>query len=212
MTRITQLPIVSTLTDQGVFVVVDDGITKKLAYSTLKAELSGSVGPTGPAGPPGDNGPAFTANQYAYQELVSSPGSLSRLPLIYDTLLRNADDGYDVDTGIFTAPKEGFYQINASIGVNPLSAPDYYGGGLISLLVNDECVATGKFIDAEGITLGGTAIGAVDQSTISTVIFLNEGDTLQCELVYITDAPSGIWNTLTTLAPNYFQACWLRGA
>lgn len=212
MTRITQLPTVTTLTDQGVFVVVDDGITKKLAYSTLKAELSGSVGPTGPVGPSGSEGPAFVATQYAYQELATSPDSLSHLELIYDDVSRNADNDYDAETGIFTASKEGFYQVNASIGINPLTAPDYYGGGLIGLLVNGDLRSTGKFIDAAGITLGGTSIGAVDQSIISTVVFLNEGDTLQCELVYTTDAPSRQWTTLTTLAPNYFQACWLRGA
>jgi hypothetical protein len=212
MTRITQLPTVTTITDQGVFVVVDNGLTKKFAYSTLKNELIGAQGPTGPVGPPGDQGPAFTASQYDYQTLVTSPNVLNQLELIYDNVSRNIEAGYDSETGIFTAPKEGFYQVNASIGVNPFEEPNYYGGGLIGLLLNGDRIATGKFIDAGGITLGGTAIGVVDQSIISSLIFLNVGDTLQCELIYITDAPNGAWNTETTLAPNSFQACWLRGA
>lgn len=62
MTKITQLPVVSTMADQSVFVVVDNGVTKKLSYSALKTTLkgekgeTGATGATGPQGEKGDKG------------------------------------------------------------------------------------------------------------------------------------------------------------
>ena len=56
MTKITQLPVVSTMADQSVFVVVDNGVTKKLTYSTLKATLKGDKGETGATGATGAKG------------------------------------------------------------------------------------------------------------------------------------------------------------
>lgn len=56
MTKITQLPIVTTMGDQSVFVVVDNGVTKKLTYSTLKTTLKGDKGETGAQGLKGDTG------------------------------------------------------------------------------------------------------------------------------------------------------------
>ena len=56
MTKITQLPVVSNMGDQSVFVVVDNGVTKKLSYSTLKTTLKGDKGETGNTGAKGDPG------------------------------------------------------------------------------------------------------------------------------------------------------------
>jgi plastocyanin len=56
MTKITQLPVVSTMADQSVFVVVDNGVTKKLSYSALKTTLKGDKGETGETGPAGATG------------------------------------------------------------------------------------------------------------------------------------------------------------
>ena len=56
MTKITQLPVVSTMADQSVFVVVDNGVTKKLTYSALKTTLKGDKGETGETGAKGDTG------------------------------------------------------------------------------------------------------------------------------------------------------------
>jgi len=56
MTKITQLPVVSTMGDQSVFVVVDNGVTKKLTYSSLKNTLKGDKGETGAKGDKGDTG------------------------------------------------------------------------------------------------------------------------------------------------------------
>jgi hypothetical protein len=56
MTKITDLPVVSTMGAQSVFVVVDNGVTKKLTYSTLQATLKGDKGETGAPGAPGATG------------------------------------------------------------------------------------------------------------------------------------------------------------
>ena len=60
MTKITQLPVASTITDTGVFVIVDEGVTKQLSWQTLKTGglkgdrgLTGETGPRGPVGPSG---------------------------------------------------------------------------------------------------------------------------------------------------------------
>ena len=77
MTKITQLPLVSIVNDNSVFLVVDNGVSKRLTYSFLRQNLTGPqgsqglVGPQGPAGatgaagdpgpqgPKGDPGPSF---------------------------------------------------------------------------------------------------------------------------------------------------------
>jgi hypothetical protein len=56
MTKITQLPVVNTMADQSVFVVVDNGVTKKLSYTALKSTLKGDKGETGETGAKGDTG------------------------------------------------------------------------------------------------------------------------------------------------------------
>ena len=68
MTRITQLPIATSISDSGVFVIVDNGITQKLTWQTLRSGAlkgnpgtQGPQGPTGPAGPYGPVGATGTA-------------------------------------------------------------------------------------------------------------------------------------------------------
>jgi hypothetical protein len=282
MPKITQLPIETSMSDQGVFVVVDEGVTKKLTYSALKNILVGPTGPTGassnivgptgpqgasgpqgptgptsnvlgptgpwgdpgptgPAGPqgntgsrgptgntgatglqgatgstgptgptgPAQQGPAFIAVQTTYQGIPTSPNDIGRLALRYNSVSKNIGNGYNTSFGIFTAPTAGFYQVNASIGVNPFEDTSFYGGGLIGLLHNGSPIAAGKFIEAKGITVNGT-LRAVDQSSLSIIVYLAVGDTLQCELAYITNAPSGRWTTETNIVPSSFQACWIR--
>lgn len=59
MTKITQLPVASTISDTGVFVIVDEGVTKQLSWQTLKTGgLKGDAGPAGPTGSQGPVGPA----------------------------------------------------------------------------------------------------------------------------------------------------------
>lgn len=54
MTKITQLPVASTISDIGVFVIVDEGVTKQLSWGTLRN--NGLKGDAGPQGPQGDRG------------------------------------------------------------------------------------------------------------------------------------------------------------
>ena len=62
MTKITQLPIANTITNYGVFVIVDNGTTKQISWQTLRSgAFKGDEGPQGPVGPvsnvPGPQGP-----------------------------------------------------------------------------------------------------------------------------------------------------------
>lgn len=61
MTKITQLPLATTITDTGVFVIVDQGITKQLPWQVFKqGGLRGEKGNTGTTGNVGPIGPTGT--------------------------------------------------------------------------------------------------------------------------------------------------------
>lgn len=68
MTKVTQLPLLTTATTVTSILVVDDKLTKKIVYSNLVHDVAvdavetgliavGNVGPTGPQGPRGPTGP-----------------------------------------------------------------------------------------------------------------------------------------------------------
>jgi hypothetical protein len=62
MTQILQLPVITTVTDNTYFIVVDEVSTNRVTYKTLTEELGktslvGPSGPMGPFGPVGDAGP-----------------------------------------------------------------------------------------------------------------------------------------------------------
>lgn len=75
MTKITQLPVVTQISDQSTFLVVDGGISKKLTYSFLKTNLTGPQGATGPQGPVGDTGPQGVAGPTGPQGPKGDPGA-----------------------------------------------------------------------------------------------------------------------------------------
>jgi hypothetical protein len=75
MTKITQLPVVTVLSDQSTFLVVDGGISKKLTYSFLKNNLTGPTGATGAQGPVGDTGPQGVAGPAGPQGPKGDPGA-----------------------------------------------------------------------------------------------------------------------------------------
>jgi hypothetical protein len=57
MTKVTQLPIATTITNYGVFVIVDGGITKQIGWQTLKSgAFKGDTGIQGPIGNTGTQG------------------------------------------------------------------------------------------------------------------------------------------------------------
>jgi len=166
----------------------------------------------------GLGGPAFIATQTSghYQTIPASPSGISYLGLIYNSASKNIGGGYDTATGIFTAPIAGFYQVNASIGVNPFANVNYYGAGLIVLYQRvsgvTSTVASGPFISPVTLYYNGFPIQTViSQSSVSALVYLNAGDALECVLGYITNAPN-IWTTETNLVPSSFEAVWIRGA
>lgn len=99
MTKITQLPVVSTMADQSVFVVVDNGVTKKLTYSTLKATLKGDKGETGLTGPKGDTGEKGEKGDTGATGAQGPVGPLAPFSTATDIRL----GGIKIGTGIYVA-------------------------------------------------------------------------------------------------------------
>lgn len=96
MTKITQLPIVTSMADQSVFVVVDNGVTKKLTYSTLKTTLKGDKGETGAAGAPGATGPQGPKGDTGAQGPQGPVGPLAPFSTATDVRL----GGIKIGTGV----------------------------------------------------------------------------------------------------------------
>lgn len=163
------------------------------------------------------SGPLFMANVSTGQGVPTSPSGISQLPLVYDNVIANIGGDYAVGnsvTGsIFTASVPGFYQVSSSIGVTPsnwANVTSYSSLGVVGVYVNDNPVASGPLIDFTGIVIGNTILQVTTSSSISTLIELNDGDTVKCQLAYLTTAPSDFWNTSTNLVQGYFQAAWIR--
>ena len=161
-----------------------------------------------------DSGPAFIANVSTGQGIPTSPSTISQLSLIYDNVSTNDGSGYNSSTGVFTAPKSGFYQVSASISVTPSNwslVSTYDSAGVIGIYKNSNPIASGPYIDMRGVVLsGGTVLGVTTSSSVSTGVYLNTGDTLNCALAYLTTAPNNFWNTSTNLVEGSFTACWLQ--
>jgi len=158
----------------------------------------------------GIGGPAFTATQTTYQGIPTSPSSVNVLDLVYNSVGTNIGNGYNSTTGVFTAPASGYYQVSASIGVNPFANVNYVGTGVVGVYRNNQPYAAGPFIDFKGATIGNVSIAATSQSSTSTLMYLSINDTVKCVLAYATTAPTNVWTTETNLVPSYFQACWIR--
>jgi hypothetical protein len=164
-------------------------------------------------------GPAFTAVQTVGQPITTPATTITSLTLKFNSIQNSNGGGYDASTGIFTAPMAGWYQVSAGVTVNPLSLSvltSHFGSGVLGLYKNSTSIAAGPFIDLRGIIINGVATGAIDTSSVSTLVYLNSSDTLHCVLAYLTDSttPNGSWNTVTgfgtNIIQNYFQAVWIR--
>ena len=157
--------------------------------------------------------PAFiaTITSSTGQGLLTSPSSIREQSLVFNSVSQNIGNGYTA--GVFTAPTAGFYQVSAACAVTPTSwasVPSYYGEAVLGIYKNGLPVATGNFVEMRGASINGVLLQAIIPSSISTLVYLNAGDTLQCKLAYISDAPTNFWYTYANVVPNYFQACWLR--
>lgn len=90
MTKITQLPVASTITDTGVFVIVDEGVTKQLSWQTLKANgLKGDRGLTGATGAQGPVGPTGTVATIAVGTVTISSGTNATITASTSTVSSN---------------------------------------------------------------------------------------------------------------------------
>jgi hypothetical protein len=110
MTKITQLPIASTISDTGVFVILDQGITKQLPWQTLKAGgLRGNTGTQGIQGPLGPRGPTGTVTTIQIgivtgtttASVVASASTVSTNVTILDFYVPIGPKG---DTGTYVLP------------------------------------------------------------------------------------------------------------
>ena len=180
------------------------------ANVTTTANISGSYVLGNGSQLTGVSGPAFVATQTSYQNLASSPSSLSLLSLIYNNVIANTDSGYNSATGVFTASKAGYYQVSGSIGVNILGNISADGAGALVMYYNGNTYAAGPFIQAQQAITGNVLTTVVSQSSLSTLVYLNNSDTVQLKLGYITNAASNVWTTETNLVPSSFQAAWIR--
>ena len=174
-------------------------------------------------------GHAFIATIATGQPVPTSPNlnvnnllaSISALPLIYDDVSFNIGAGYNNATGVFTAPRTGFYQVSADVCVAPADNQlqqvfNYISHGALVLYKNTTQIASGPYLELAGVVVpvngGYVAAGVFDASSVSTLVRLNQGETLHCILEYYTNAPNGFWNTFRSgfLIKSYFQAAWLR--
>jgi len=180
--------------------------------------ITGPSGPSGVSGPQGPassttNGPVFVASQTTFQHLLTSPNSFTTLPLIYDSVSHSNKATYGSGTGIFTATQAGYYQVNASIGINPATLSDftYQFGGAIVLLLNNSPITAGSFVQEAELISGKISTIVISQSSVSTIVYMANGDQLNCALIYTTNAPNNIVDTQTNLVPSTFNVCWIRG-
>ena len=156
-------------------------------------------------------GPAFIATITTSTSIPASPNlPIAELPITFNNVIKNISNGYS--NGIFTAPTAGFYQVSAAFAPGVPSPPGnpslYYGAAALGIYKNNSPIASGPFVEGKSRSWGSVTGWVIDASSVSTLVYLNIGDTLQCKLAYITNY-SG-FTTLPNIVAPYFQACWLR--
>ena len=165
MTKITQLPIASTISDTGVFVILDQGITKQLPWQTLKAGgLKGNTGTQGIQGPLGPRGPTGTVTTIQIgivtgTSTASVVASASTVSTNVTILNFGVPIGPKGDTGTYVLPVAttsslGGVQIGSGISVN---------SGIISVDTSIPVATTATI----GGVKAGTGISITGDGTIS---------------------------------------------
>jgi len=130
--------------------------------------LPSFCGPTGPAG-------LVTPSSFFRAQLSQVNGvvplTTTTEPIIFNAVTGgNLDAAYDVVTGIYTAPRAGFYVFDVNVVINNAIAT--LGRGVASLTVNG--IAT----NSQEANVIGT-IGQVSAITFSSLLLLSSADQVQ---------------------------------
>ncbi len=159
MPRITTLPIATTITNNGTFLIVDQGTSKQISWQTLKSGAfkgdtgsTGTIGLTGPRGPTGTVATiivgtvsAGTTASVTATTLTTTTNTTVRLDFIVPI-------GPKGDTGTYILP---FATTSTLGGVRAGNGLDVSGDGVLS--VNTGSLFT--LTTATTSTLGGVKIG-----------------------------------------------------
>jgi hypothetical protein len=164
MTKITQLPVASTISDTGVFVIVDQGLTKQLPWQTLRTGgLKGDTGTQGIVGPIGPRGPTGTVTTIQIgivtgtnsASVVASASTVSTNVTILDFYVPIGPKG---DTGTYVLPAA----TTSSLGGVTIGSGLLISSGILS--VPAVPIATTA---STGVVKAGTGISIAGDGTIS---------------------------------------------
>lgn len=158
MTKITQLPVVTQLTDQSTFLVVDNGVSKQLTYKFLATNLTGPQGPQGNVGPAGPQGLQGLQGPTGQQGPKGDPG----LSFVLTTATGIRLGGVKIGANI-SITSDGTISAQNSFVLNTATTATL--GGIVvgaNLTIDQNGVLSGiatPLTTATGSSLGGIKIG-----------------------------------------------------
>lgn len=169
MTKITQLPVASTITDTGVFVIYDQGTTKQLTWQTLRTGglrgvqgNTGTQGVQGPIGPTGtiatiDIGTVVVSTSTTFADVNARQVTGTAASYLLDFIVPKGEKG---DPGTFVLPNattgtlggvivgSGINVTNGTISVPPYALPEATTSTLGGVKVGDGLSVTAGVISA----------------------------------------------------------------
>lgn len=155
MTKITQLPLVSIVNDNSVFLVVDNGVSKRLTYSFLRQNLTGPQGSQGLVGPQGPAGATGAAGDPGPQGPKGDPGP----SFILSTATGVRLGGIKIGSGIKITP-DGTISVPPNFTLN--TATSSVLGGII--------VGNNLTIDQNGVLSAVASLSTATTSTLGSII------------------------------------------